>query len=176
MNQGKWLILLILVLFSIPASAEFYKFIDEEGNVQFTDDLTKVPVNQREGVRKYIESRTDAEDIKDNANIDKKEEQLFDGQEKAIQIEDTNLFKTKKELDAKKKELDAEYVALLKEKEEIDKSIQKLKTNEEIKISNEKVQKFNEKIKKYEEKRKAFNTEVKAYNDKVAKKKIIIIE
>ena len=55
MNQGKWIILLILVLFSIPASAEFYKFIDEEGNVQFTDDLTKVPLNQREGVRKYIE-------------------------------------------------------------------------------------------------------------------------
>ncbi|MEE8481557.1 MAG: DUF4124 domain-containing protein [Desulfobacterales bacterium] len=176
MKQGKWIILLILVLFSVPASAEFYKFIDEEGNVQFTDDLTKVPLNQREGVRKYIESRTDAEDIKDNANIDKKEKQLLDGQEKAMQIEDTNLFKIKKWLDAKKKELDSEYEALLKEKEEIDKNIQNLKTNEETKASNKKVQKFNEKIKKYEEKRKAFNTEVKAYNNKVAKKKIIIIE
>ena len=176
MNQGKWIILLILVLFSVPASAEFYKFIDEEGNVQFTDDLTKVPLNQRESVRKYIESRTDAEDIKDNANIDKKEKQLLDGQEKAMQIEDTNLFKIKKGLDAKKKELDSEYEALLKEKEEIDKNIQNLKTNEETKASNKKVQKFNEKIKKYEEKRKAFNTEVKAYNNKVAKKKIIIIE
>jgi len=176
MNQGKWIILLILVLFSVPASAEFYKFIDEEGNVQFTDDLTKVPLNQREGVRKYIESRTDADDIKDNTNVDKKKKQLLDGQEKAMQIEDTNLFKIKKGLDAKKKELDAEYEALLKEKEEIDKNIQNLKTNEKTKASNKKVQKFNEKIKKYEEKRKAFNTEVKAYNDKVAKKKTIIIE
>ena len=130
MNQWKWLTLLIIVLFSVPVSAEFYKFIDEDGNVQFTDDLTKVPINQREGVNKYIESRTDAEDVKDNQQGEKKEKQIGDEEKKVIQPVSTDLFRIKKELDAKKKELDEEYASLLKEKEKIEEYIKKLKRNE----------------------------------------------
>ena len=169
MNQWKWLILLILMLFSITASAEFYKFIDEEGNVQFTDDLTKVPVNQREGVNKYIESRTDAEDMQDNAQKEKEQNLPGDEEKEATQNVYTDLLKEKERLETKKKELDEEYDSLVKEKEEIDKRIKKLKTNEEIKKSNERVKLFNEKIKIYEEKRRAYNAEVEAYNAKVAK-------
>ncbi|MEJ2657523.1 MAG: DUF4124 domain-containing protein, partial [Desulfobacterales bacterium] len=55
MNLLKWFISLALVLFSISASAEYYKYIDQNGNVHYTDDLTDVPENQRTDINEYNE-------------------------------------------------------------------------------------------------------------------------
>ena len=49
----KLLILLILLIFSIPAyAATVYKWVDKEGVVNFTDDLSKVPPSYRNRVEK----------------------------------------------------------------------------------------------------------------------------
>ena len=46
-------ILLILLIFSLPAySATVYKWVDKEGVVNFTDDLSKVPPSYRNQVEK----------------------------------------------------------------------------------------------------------------------------
>ena len=34
----------------VPAAAEFYKYVDEKGTMVFTDDITKVPENERDRV------------------------------------------------------------------------------------------------------------------------------
>ena len=58
MGFRNWVIVLILAWMVAPASAELYKYVDEEGRVLFTDDLGKVPVEQRPGV--YEKAEPDA--------------------------------------------------------------------------------------------------------------------
>jgi hypothetical protein len=53
-------VVLVLALMVMPASAELYKYVDEEGRVLFTDDLSKVPVGQRPGV--YEKAEPDADE------------------------------------------------------------------------------------------------------------------
>ncbi len=54
-------ILLILLMFSLPAySATVYKWVDKDGVVNFTDDLSKVPPSYRERVEK--EERKDVKE------------------------------------------------------------------------------------------------------------------
>jgi len=51
--MNKLLILLVLLVFTIPAyAATVYKWVDKEGVVNFTDDLSKVPPSYRDRVEK----------------------------------------------------------------------------------------------------------------------------
>ena len=55
-------IFLILLMFSLPAySATIYKWVDKDGVVNFTDDLSKVPPSYRERVEKE-----ERKDLKEN--------------------------------------------------------------------------------------------------------------
>ncbi len=50
-------ILPILLLASLcaPASAQIYKYIDKDGGVRYTDDLSKVPEAQQETAKRYAQ-------------------------------------------------------------------------------------------------------------------------
>ncbi len=50
------------MLFSPVASAEIYKYYDEQGNIHFTDDYNKVPADQRNDVKGYKEVISDETD------------------------------------------------------------------------------------------------------------------
>ena len=54
-------IFIIIVLLSAPASAQFYKYIDEDGNIRFTDDINQVPKQQRTTVKSYEEAVSDTD-------------------------------------------------------------------------------------------------------------------
>ena len=62
MRLGRWLIFLILVSFSMPASAEFYRYVDEKGNVHYTDDLSTVPKNLQTDIYEYTDSQNNTDD------------------------------------------------------------------------------------------------------------------
>ncbi|KKM14232.1 hypothetical protein LCGC14_1708170 [marine sediment metagenome] len=59
MPQWKYIISMILFLFSATVSAEFYRFVDKDGTIHYTDDLSKVPENQLPGIQKYKEYESD---------------------------------------------------------------------------------------------------------------------
>ena len=61
MNCVRFLVCLAVVIFAFSASAQIYKYTDEEGNVRFTDDLNQVPADQRDSVSasSEIEDETD---------------------------------------------------------------------------------------------------------------------
>lgn len=164
MKTIKWLTLIFLMLLSVPAIAEFYKFIDKNGNVHYTDDLSRVPENQRSSVSEYKEYKSDT----DNEQVELQKgdiKQPFPEKKKEI---NNSLDKTGKLLEIKKQKLDKEYQDLMKEKEEIEKEKKNIKTEIETRKRNEKVLALNEKIKNYEKKIKTFNAEVEAYNAKAA--------
>ncbi len=51
----KFILCLSIILFAFPAVSEIYKYVDENGNIHFTDDFNKVPVEQRSAVDVSVE-------------------------------------------------------------------------------------------------------------------------
>ena len=50
-------ILIAAMVFAGPAFAEFYKYLNQQGQVRFTDDINQVPQDQRAAARSYPESQ-----------------------------------------------------------------------------------------------------------------------
>ena len=61
------LIFLMLVSLPLSASAEFYRYVDEKGNVHYTDDLSTVPKSQQTDIYEYTESQNDRDDNQKDA-------------------------------------------------------------------------------------------------------------
>lgn len=169
MNFVRWLISLSLLLFSMSASAEYYRYLDKNGNVHYTDDLTNVPENQRTDINEYT-------GIQDNAYDQEKDEQKAEQSQPIIEKEegknkpDINDFsEIKKRLDQEKERLDEEYRALMEEKEEITTEKNKNRSKSQAKKYNQVILEFNDRIEDYERRKRLFNEEVEKYNSQVEK-------
>jgi chromosome segregation ATPase len=154
------IIALILLAMTLPASAEFYRFTDRHGNIIFTDDLSKVPPEQREQVKAYHESKyrppkepdpkVDQDKATDNAGEDKEYTRLRQ-QEEALKTE-RNALQTERD------RLNQEKIEAV--------------TPEQIKEHNRSIVDFNARIQAYEEKRDAYAAEVQKYQaEKAAQEK-----
>ncbi|MBL7178926.1 MAG: DUF4124 domain-containing protein [Desulfobacterales bacterium] len=177
MKQGRWILLLILILFSAPVSAEFYKYVDKDGNVLYTDDLSQVPEEQRAGLRVFDESQSGT--YSTTGDVEKQEKQMLPGegetsrQKEAGDFEETRqrLEKQKEALDKESEALEKEREALVKEKEELVSS-RRFKSGSDsivkkkLKELTEKTEKFRKKLNVMKEKRAAHEAEVEAFNAK----------
>ena len=67
MKLIKLLILIAIMLIAVQAPAEIYKYVDDEGNVYFTDDLNQVPADQREGLEANLDGDSNSETAEENA-------------------------------------------------------------------------------------------------------------
>jgi chromosome segregation ATPase len=146
---------MILVLFflamTLPASAEFYRFTDRHGNVIYTDDLSKVPPEQREQVKAYQESKYRPP----------KEPASKDDQDKATDSAEADKEYTR--LRQQEEALETERNALKTERDRLNKEKIEAVTPEQIKEYNRSIVDFNARIQAYEEKRDAYAAEVQKY-------------
>jgi chromosome segregation ATPase len=160
-------ILAMFVLTPIEATADFYKYIDENGNIIFTDNLSKIPKNQRDKVEKYHEpppiSRSKVSDV-DNA-------QKSDSNDNPkISATDEKMNAKREELEKRRTQLEQEYEVLMKEKTDLERQKAEAKGRDEIKNYNEHVRLFSDKLNKYNEKRMSLETEVTEYNHTIKNK------
>jgi chromosome segregation ATPase len=159
MNLIKLFICLVIILFSTTVSAEFYKYVDENGNTHFTDDFNKVPKDQRAGLKGYEESDSDTDTIEKKAV-------------KENEVQDDN--KNQKDLEKFHDRLNNTRLQLVKEHEEIKKDREQTiedrknaKDQKDVWEINKKINELNEKQEVLKKKFEAFEAEKKEYNKKL---------
>jgi chromosome segregation ATPase len=170
MKYFKIFIIITFLMFSASASAEFYKYVDEEGNVRFTDDINQVPEAQRAKIRSYIESESKEPAEQQVARENEAEQTSEDQQTDFSGLSDDeseSLEDAKKRIDALKTEIDQEYQALLKEKEQLAKDKEQAKTRDQIIEFNKKVDNLNKRVAAYEKKGQDYKAQVDAYNKRI---------
>jgi uncharacterized protein with WD repeat len=157
----------LLIIFSYgPVSAEFYKYTDANGNVRFTDDLSKVPKPQRPNVTSYEESESSLPVAAPQAKS--KSEEV--AEEAAIKT-NASLNEQRNQIQQKQESLDKEFQALMEEKATLaEASKEQMSVEERLEIE-QKIKKLNEKISQYDGKRKALNVEIEKFNVRMKKSK-----
>jgi len=158
MNLIKLFICLIIISFSATVSAEFYRYIDENGNICFTDDFNKVPQDQRSNIKEYEESES-VSDINEGktGEVDKKKTEAAGEKPESLEEFYDRLNKTRLQLLQ-------EVEAIKKEREQIIKDRQTAKTTDDVININERIKKLNQQQENLKKKNEAFESERKKYS------------
>ena len=183
----KFLVILVIVLFAFQAPAEIYKYVDEDGNINYTDDVNEVPEDQRDSYEVTIESNYEEEHTETNANdggesnyselessyedkpasLDGIEEGSENEENVALLKDEQDLDAGRERLEALKKEIDNEYHQLVKEKAELAAEKEKLVNREDVLRYNLKIENLNKRAEIYTQKGKHYKELVEAYNKRV---------
>ncbi len=178
MKLRGWITLLTLMALPAFASAEFYRYVDQEGKTHYTDDVANIPADQRSHVSQYDDashgSSLKKETEKTLPEQGNAEDTLREPQEMRPQREPEAGEREKKAVDQKLKEtgtaLEQEYQALMEERKQLDEAAKRRTTPAIRKKLVERIRGFNSRIKDYEKRRKAFNQDAEAYNAGIEKK------
>jgi hypothetical protein len=191
------IIILLLIswpLVSTPAFAEYYRYVDKDGNVLYTDDISNVPPEQREKVKQYIEVKTAPETAitpegAEEAPIVEAQEALLEeegtGETLDASVDETIATEGQGEpttasqgqdtaTDLLRQRLEEEEAAIAQEYESLGAEIAALEeqraaaqTKAQIDAYNKSAEALNERVATFKNRRQAFNREVNAYNELV---------
>jgi hypothetical protein len=157
-------ILIAAMVFAGPAFAQFYKYLNKQGEARFTDDINQVPRDQRAAAQSYYESQASAKPAAaESASVTQPAASAAAGGEVADPIESTRT-----RLEALKKEVEAEYQLLVKEQDRLAKEKGAQKNREETNTYNKGVEAFNQRTEIFEKKNSDLRKLIEGYNASVA--------
>ncbi|MEE4356674.1 MAG: DUF4124 domain-containing protein [Desulfococcaceae bacterium] len=154
-------------LLCTPCFAEFYKYLDENGAVRFTDDLSLVPEDQREKAAGYSESKSTPSPSASPARPESAEKAPAPEETGEREQKRKALDKDFRRLETMRKELEKEYKALSAEKERLDRTGKVTGNKYKARQHSKALEEFVKKREQLEMKRKKYNEELKIYNEKL---------
>ena len=180
MKTLTWTIVLIFLLLAGPVTAQFYRYTDQNGNLRFTDDLNKVPAEQRATIRGYREAGKDPAPsspetapepakppaAKAEPNKSQTNNVPSTGADGAVSNEELL-----RRIDKMIEQLEAENLALTKGKDALARSRDSMKTREELAAYNKSVDAFNQRAENYDKMSSQLRKLADEYNAYVLEKK-----
>lgn len=168
---------LFLLFFSIPASAEFYQYVDSKGITHFTDNISTIPTRYQSQLTRHHETVTFPDENSQPAE-EASEPGLAGSFLEADNVASIDratvkphdlvgLQKERNILLAKKESINKKYEMLMAEKQQLEKSKESMKDEAHIALYNKRVKKINEKIQRFKEEEKHFKLEIERFNDSI---------
>jgi len=169
MRTGLGIILIAAMLAVPPAGAEFYKYVDENGNIRFTDDITMVPREQREKLREYQDAINGSEDTPEASQAAPAAPAEKTPEPDPVGGSYQAIIEQGKRLEAQQTALDTEFNALMDARRLLEEARGDFRTKKARKEYEAQVRQLNERNAAYEAKRAAYDNEVLQYNAKLDK-------
>lgn len=163
-------ILVIFLIFSmmlaLPVCAEIYKYVDENGQKRWTDDLSQVPKEQRPAVQR-LES-TPESSVDETADVSQKNQTSppLEGEPADLNAGDPGQAAdlSREALEKEKADLDSRYEQLLEERKQLEEmKSTELSTAAQSEL-NRRISAYNEKTEQYESQLNQFNQRINDYN------------
>jgi len=175
MRLAMGLAILTVASFPTVARGEFYRYIDGNGNVRFTDNLANVPPEQRTRVEEYKEVVPDRPSLKEEEAKGKGQDEGKGTEPEAAEgtaktdtetgsaMDDGKTEAMRQKLKDEGLRLQEEYDALMEEREKLDKAASTRLTPAAQRGLVDKIKDFNARIQDYEKRRETHNKAVEAY-------------
>ena len=167
MNRIIAVTLLLVAILTGPAIAEIYKYVDETGNLRFTDDITQIPADQRKKMDTYKEIVTDPDAVKaaqqERAAAYEQLQQDQEAANDAAQAADleARAAKLKKTQAALKHEAEK----LAKEREALGPQPSNAASASRLRVYNKNVDDYNQKLRAHQAKTQSLENELKTLNE-----------
>ena len=156
-----FLVIFFVLIFSSSLSARIFKYIDENGQKRWTDDLSQVPIEQRESAEHF-------EDVGDHSQegSTNPEESHVVTTPSTDQSED-NADLTREALLNEKSALEEQYQLLVEQRKQIEQmKAEKGDASHRMEI-NEKIAAYNANHQQYEAQLNAYKAKIEAYKKKI---------
>jgi len=142
------------------SQGEYFRYLDQNGVVSYTDDLSNVPQDQRTELESFHSVKSKVEEIRDQTQEEQKHEETkeiikkdtFSLNESAPAVENTY----SQELTDLKGALDREFVQLNVARAALLVDQQKIGNQMDVLQFNEKAKELNDRIKSFESKKEAY--------------------
>jgi hypothetical protein len=163
-------LVIILALYYQKAFAEYYRYVDESGQVSYTDNIDMIPKEQRPDIQEYYELKRIPSPDEDD---DTQDGDARESEESTEQIEITpavlkgDVNEIKADFEGRKQTIDNEYKKLLEEKKNLDNIYKKIRSAEDMEEYKKKVENLNTRIEDFKKRRDVFNAEADAFNAKL---------
>ena len=160
-------LLVIFPMFIVPLHADIYKYIDENGQKRWTDDLSQVPPDQRDAVQR-IETENETAVLPSQAADDgMPSESAGKGGAKLLDAEKDKANLDREALSREQSDLNALYEELVAEKAQLEKAKAEATSAEAQEELKQKINAYNEKAKAYDQRLDSFNQKASQYNQQI---------
>lgn len=163
-------LLIIFPMFTVPLSADIYKYIDENGQKRWTDDLSQVPPEQRNAVQQ-IETEEEPPVLPDQVAGDGNQPETSGAMGAKLPNADAENEKPNLEREAlnrEKSDLNALYKELVAEKEQLEKAKAEAADADAQEELKQKINAYNQKAKAYDQRLDSFNQKASLYNQQIS--------
>ena len=162
-------LLVIFPMFTVPLYADIYKYIDDNGQKRWTDDLSQVPPEQRDAVQR-IETENETSVLPQQAADDGMQTEAAGSTDAKLPDTDAEDGKThldREALSREQSDLDALYKELVAEKAQLEKAKSEAADAEAQEELKQKINAYNEKAKAYDQRLDSFNQRASQYNQQI---------